>query len=83
MMRIWILRPADGLGKSDNPWKPDYDKAHGFVVRAKDPSEARRLAGDQAGDEGPSPWLSEEYSTCVELKKSGVAGVLVRDFVNG
>jgi hypothetical protein len=83
MMRIWILRPADGLTKPNNPWEPDYDKVRGFVVRAKDSSEARRLAGDQAGDEGASPWLSEEYSTCAELKKSGVAGVLVRDFVNG
>ena len=83
MMRIWILRPAEGLAKADNPWKPAYDKAYGFMVRAKDAGEARRLASDQAGDEGRDAWLSEKYSTCVELQKSGPASVLMRDFVNG
>jgi len=50
-MKLWLLRPVDGLKKNDNPWKPWYDKAFGFVVRADTEEEARALAHADAGDE--------------------------------
>ena len=34
-MRLWLLRPQEGLIEGDNPWDPWYDKAFGFVVRAE------------------------------------------------
>lgn len=91
-MKLWLLRPADGLDKNDNPWEPWYDKAFGFVVRAETEEEARKLAHDDAGDENRgeflgrktadtnSPWLEAKYSTCTELSGDGDAGVVMQDF---
>lgn len=80
-MKLWILRPIDG----DKLWEPWYDKAFGFVVRAKTEEEARKLAqscgGDEIGwnDDFPA-WTSSKHSTCEELNASGDAGVIIRDY---
>ncbi len=91
-MRLWLLRPAGGLKKGDNPWEPWFDKVFGFVVRADTEEEARALAHDDAGDENrggfrgrakyltKQPWLDAKYSTCVELLPEGAAGVVMEDF---
>jgi hypothetical protein len=86
-MKLWLLRPVDGLQKHDNPWEPWYDKAFGFVARAETEEEARALAHDNAGDENGelsggtiNPWKEAKYSSCVELLPEGDAGVVVRDF---
>lgn len=72
-MRLWLLtRYATGT-----------DEADGFVVRAPDEGEARRLASLRAGDEGSPAWLLPERSTCVELKLEGSRGVLLRSFIPG
>lgn len=73
--RIFVLsrpRPAD-------PFENDADEAYGFVVRAKSAKSARRLAGEQAGDEGPGAWLDEKRSDCVTLSHDGPEIVLLRD----
>lgn len=86
-MKLWLLRPVEGLPDSGNPWEPWYDKAFGFVVRAQTESEAREIAHQNSGDEkreanGPSeePWRQPQFSTCVELTHDGPEGVVICDF---
>jgi hypothetical protein len=93
-MKLWILRPIDGLEKNDNPWNPWYDRAFGFVVRANTEEEARALAHANAGDENrgefmvnktantETPWLDAKYSTCIELLPEGDAEVVMKDFAS-
>ena len=90
-MKLWLLRPIQDLPDNDNPWEPWYDKAFGFVVRAKNEKEAREFAHQDAGEENrgeflfkktantTEPWKNEKYSTCIELKKDGDAGVIIQD----
>ncbi len=91
-MKLWMLRPADGLANDDNPWEPWFDKAFGFVVRAETEAEARAMAHGDAGDENrgeflgratastKQPWLDAKYSACVELTAEGPAEVVMQDF---
>lgn len=91
-MKLWLLRPVDGLDKKDNPWGPWYGKAFGFVVYAETEEEARTLAHNEAGDENrikflggaidkpQQPWLNAHYSTCVEQTANGDAEVVIVDF---
>jgi len=96
--KLWLLSPRKDLpprDKDKNPWWPPQDKAHGFVVRAKTESDARKIAVettetygsvcgfseiDLYGYEGKTAWLSEEFSTCVELTGDGQSGVIMYDF---
>jgi hypothetical protein len=67
--------------------KPQRDMAAGFVVAAKDEDQARELAANQAGDEGPWIWEDGERSECHLIGHSAVTGqeatVLMRDFFSG
>ena len=80
-MKLWLLRPIEG----DALWSPWYDKAFGFVVRAKCEADARLLAHRAGGDEvrkkdkDKSAW-SAEHSTCVELTAKGEVGIIIKDF---
>lgn len=92
--RLWIIRPADGLSDSDNPWWPWYDKVFGFVVCAASEADARQLAHADAGDENrgefldcktadtKAPWLDAKYSTCIELTPAHAAGIVMSDFAS-
>lgn len=93
-MKLWLLRPVEGLAKNDNPWHPWFDKAFGFVIRAETETDARKLANANAGDENEiplvqfvsgisdvkEPWLNSKYSTCVELTAEGTNEVVIKDF---
>lgn len=91
-MKLWLLRPVEGLNKGDDPWSPWYDRAFGFVVRAESEEDARNLADADAGDENrgefmgnkiadtKNPWKDAKYSTCIELTAGGEAGVIIKDF---
>lgn len=93
-MKLWILRPVEGLNIGDNPWEPWFDKAFGFVIRAASEQDAREFAHAESGDENrgefldrkiadtKSPWLDQKYSTCEELTSSGEGGVILRDFAS-
>jgi hypothetical protein len=84
-MYIWILRPQEGLNDNDNPWKPWHNKSFGFVIRAKNEEEARKIADDNArceNDDTSNPWLDSKYSTCVKLTHSGEAGLIISDFAS-
>jgi len=43
-----------------------YDSYHGFVVRAKSPVEARKLAAGRDATQ-PKIWLDSKLSTCDRL----------------
>lgn len=93
-MKLWLLRPLNYEPAPDHafpnewgPWKPWYDKAFGFVVRAESEAEARQMVLARAGDEtdhhhnnSDTTWTSAEFSTCEELTAEGPAGVVMRDF---
>ena len=94
-MKLWLLRPVGNLPADDNPWEPEYDKAHGFVIRAATEGEARDFAHHEAGDENRSMdipprhdvfncvWKDARYSTCVELLAEGEEEVVMTDFYHG
>ena len=85
-MKLFILRPITEL--DNDPWDPWYDKAFGFVIRANDEEEARKIADSNAGDENERyitiknnhPWLDEKYSTCNELTTDGESELIITDF---
>ena len=91
-MKLWLLRPINGLAKNNNPWEPWYDKAFGFVVRAETEEQAREFAHANAGGENrgmflskktsntKQPWKDEKYSICTELLPDGEPGVVMQDF---
>lgn len=81
-MKLYLLKPID-LEADVSPWRPWYDKAFGFLVRAETELEARTLADGDAGDENrPTlvdgsydyeskliihPWLDPNLTSCLEL----------------
>jgi hypothetical protein len=80
-MKLWILRPVENLPDHASPWKPWYDKAFGFVVRAETEEAARAFANREGGDETwANPWLDSTVSTCIELTPDGEEGVVIIDF---
>jgi len=88
MMKLWLLRPIEGAN-AVGLWDPWYDRAFGFVVRAKTEKKARASAQEQGGDEVrgatyDSPdepaWTSSDHSTCRELTADGEAEVIMQDF---
>ena len=86
-MKLWLLRPIHDADV--DLWEPWYDKCFGFVIRASTESAARAATKGNFGDESYShgidrfnPWLDKKYSTCVELKPSGKAGIIIRDFAS-
>lgn len=82
-MKLWLLTPRTDLANQDNPWRSQYDKTFGHVVRAESEQDARRFAAIAAGDEGPAPWTTDRFSTCTELTADGEAGIVLVDFRAG
>lgn len=82
-MKLWLLRPNNYEGNLGNTaWDPWFDKAFGFVIRAKTAQEARQLAQSRHGDEGKLAWVDEAQSICEELLPDGPAQVIIRDFAS-
>lgn len=79
-MKLWLIRPREGLQGKDDPWGCWYDKAFGFVVRAETEERARELAAKEKGDEGKEAWLNSQFSCCEELKEMGEEGIIISDF---
>jgi len=91
-MKLFHLYPKENI-EGENPWLPWYDKALGFVVRARNEAEARIIANQNGGDEvgeisnevyriGGNPWLDPKFSECVELLNNGECGVIIREFAS-
>ena len=86
-MKLFLLRPKEGLTGDDNCWDPWYDKSFGMVVRAKTEIAARMIADSNAGAENgckdktsKNPWLDKKFSTCVELTAEGELEMIIQDF---
>lgn len=83
-MKLWLLKARE----QTNAWKPWYDKAFGFVVRAETEDQARAFAQKEGGDEVRDyragkevpAWTDPNLSTCEELIAAGEPGVVLRDF---
>lgn len=45
-MKLWLLRPIETEGP--NLWDPWYDKAFGFVVRAKNGKGGASVGGEES-----------------------------------
>ncbi len=58
-----------------------HDEAVAFVVRAKSPRAARRMASQHCGDEGPDKWMDTYSVTCKELRAEGKPKIIVRDYL--
>lgn len=71
-MRLYLLKRDDRVC---------FDEAAGFVVRASCPSEARLIASEHCGDEGPDMWL--DAAVCEVLTETGSGGVVLRSFQAG
>lgn len=74
-MKLYILKRLIG--------RPVYDANNGFVIRAHDAADARRMASENNGDEGAATWLDPDLSTCAELTDDGERGVILQDFNAG
>jgi hypothetical protein len=81
---LWILRPVD---TNSAPWRFQYDKAFGFVIRADSEERARALLTHmETGDEvvgQRDAWTNPAFSTCVELTQEGDEEIIMRDFLSG
>lgn len=86
-MKLWLLKPVEGLAKDNDPWEMPYDKTDGVVVRAECETDAREIAVEAGGDEMTiameSPWLNPRYTTCTVIDKKGPAEVILYSYVNG
>lgn len=63
-----------------------YDEVSDFVVIAASQDEARRMASDDAGDEGAYTWVDPADSSCVAIGTAlpdAVPGPVVRSFHAG
>jgi len=80
-MKLWLLEPKQDPTRPSDPWFRRYDKAVGFVIRAKDETSARKLAAERAGEETGDAWTDPIFSTCTQLSARGKAGVILRDFI--
>lgn len=82
MVKLWLSHKKDGKTIKLYLIRPREDlttKAFGFVIRAKNENEARKLAYENGHDE-KNGWLDSKYSTCEELKNDGEAGLIMEDF---
>lgn len=77
-MKLYILRPS----KDSDLWRPWYDKAFAFVIRAGSEMEARDIAAENCGQEGRQAWLSYASSECDELTPDGDIEMIVRDYAS-
>ena len=84
-MKLFLLKPKDGLEDNDNPWKPWYNRCFGVVVMADSPTAARHIAEEhEFGEASPSSgivgaWTNSRYSSCSELKPQGSEGIIIQD----
>ncbi len=75
-MKLWLLMRTD---------RPGWDEFLGFVVRAEEEPEARRVASEFTyGDEGRRLWEDPSQVRCEYIGEGpGVAGVVLESFQAG
>lgn len=79
---IFLVAPRDPYSKLFK----NYDTQQGIVVRATSAHRARRIASDNAGDEGRSVWLDSSITQCLVIGWDTIGakeGIVLRSFKNG
>jgi len=72
-MKLWILKTVNDAA---------YGEYNGFVIRAADSRQARRLANKHAGTGNkPNFWLNPKETTCKRIEPSGEAEILLESFL--
>ena len=76
-MKLWLLKRTTE--------DPGWDEYLGFVVRALDDEEARRIASEYTnGDEGKQTWMDPSQVRCEYLGEGpGDGGVVLDSFMAG
>ena len=77
-MKLWLL---EGIKDRDI-----WDIHVGFVIRASNEAEARRIAQDEADEEWNKEedyWMDAQKATCEELIAEGETGVIIADYKAG
>lgn len=90
-MKLWKLwaNVNDNDNDNENPWKPSVGKVSRFIIRAESEERARNVAHRHAGGENqqianiPAPWLSANYSSCIEVKLDGKEEVILSEIHDG
>lgn len=80
-MNIYLLRQLNHPAN-----KAEYDVNYGHVVFARTSEEARHLASEIRGDEGPECWTNPKRSCCEMIGVSALYDtpqVLLSDFRAG
>ena len=60
---------------------PDYGEVYGYVLRAGDEAEARRIAGTEPGCGSLGVWLDPAAVACEEVLAYDAPGVVLRAVV--
>ena len=77
-MKLWLLETIEDRGI--------WDIHVGFVIRAADEAEARRIAEKEAEEEwSPAPgyWLDPARSSCIAVATDGEPGIILADYNAG
>jgi len=65
----------------------DWDCNLGFVIRAADEEEARKMISEDiektSGDEGKDAWLDPKSSSCQEILRNGEKAIILNSFRSG
>jgi hypothetical protein len=77
---LYLLTPKD---PDAGPWRPWYDTADGFVIRAWGRRRARHFAALASGDEDKSLSLDEKRNHSVWLDSSLVEAIEIATDVEG
>lgn len=83
MKKIFYLKPI-------NNYKPPWDKNYypymmGFVILASTEEEARIMAdkkGESENDNGQSPWLNSELTTCEFVDLNSESRIILSDYLS-
>ena len=65
------------------PDNDDWDVADGFVIVAKSPTEARKIAGANAGNEGAATWQLPTTKCNKIGEGAGPSRMVIRDLIAG
>ena len=73
-MKLWLVKQSGRVG---------WDQTEGFVIRAKSEAAARKIASENAYGSERATWLDAAYSSCVEVKPTGEAEIILEAYKAG
>lgn len=79
-MKLYLLTLLQNDATKDIP---HCNIARGFIIRAKSPSAARKIASENSGDEQYETWIYPFKSKCEVLNPNGEQELILRDYNAG